>query len=253
MTAAKLRPSALLDVQKLRDEIFTPAIVEMVVKGTNNGALTANAQAALADRLNEAVRIYFTEIQDEEEASPSQVAKAAGDLSKACARALEVVGMGQDADLADMYPALGGGALFAFAAQDGGGRQDVGDAFAGIARLKRWSDALCFSSTIQARRQKQKNTGSPAYAGLLSNLGEAYLACWNDIPGRSTSADGMLGGPFIRFLLHVTNHIAATVRGFRRKQPAALAAAWRRTEAAQEMAVLRKASDDMAKLGKNPP
>lgn len=266
MTTSKLRPTEIPEAEKLRQGIFTPAVVESIVKAANNGEIEPDAQVHLSDYLNEVIREYFSDRWDEEAASAGQVANMASDISKACAKTLEAAGLGNDADLADLYPALRGGGLFAFSALDGGGAADVERAFAAVAKLKRWSDALCFSATMTAKRTSRPNKGSRAYSKLLSALGEAYLHYWNDLPGRgvisskpqkdvagnkadSVSSD-KVDSPFIRFLLHVHNHVAVSVKSFRRKQPAALAAAWRRNETAMEITALRKMRDDMAKLRK---
>ncbi len=255
VTAGRVRPSEV-EWDRVERGIFTPASVVLLVQSVRRGQLDESQHQALADFLNEAVRRYFFSRHEEESLSLRQRARMAQSLASACSQVLDACGVNESADVEDMYPALGPAGLFAMAAisSGSGGREAVQSSLDGVRRLRSYAKSMeqrCLlnnglweDNTVKKadlrKAGNRPNVGSGAFSRLLESLNEAFLHWWLEIPGRGYTVDGTADAPFIRFMSSVTNHMTANFQSFQKKEPSALASAWRRTEAAGDMAKLKK-------------
>lgn len=255
MTMRRQR-SAEVEWDLLCAGIFSPASVALIVSSVGGKSMSEVRQKSLAGFLNNAVKDYFLSRRQEEQPTAKQRVKAARRLAAACANVLNSCGVGRDADVDHILPSLGSGGLFAVAARrsPSGGRDAVQKALDGVralhayatsleafeaSRAPRWEDNTVVEADLRPARQIS-NKGNPAFAQLIEALNEAFLHWWIEIPGRGQTDTGE-NSPFIRFLLNVTNHIAVSLPGsFRKKSAGALASAWRRTRAPEDMAKLKE-------------
>lgn len=100
---------------------------------------------------------------------------------------------------------LGGGALFAFAANDGhqSGAQRVAEVADAVRDLKRWSLAAAdmFAAQHSAEPPPIGRKRDTAFHDLIEGLCGVYYFHWGKRPGFSRPHDGgLIYGPFVRFL-----------------------------------------------------
>lgn len=236
--AAKLIPPrpSFDDVLKVwRDPPFSAADASEMLRNIGfdlSGPRATDPPLALAARLNDIAATYAVEAYRQSLASDRQVAAAAASIARLAGEILIGAGFDPDSFTGEIIDELGAGGLWAFAAKDGheNGAVAVRTALESVHSLRRWAAALEARALSLARADSSTPSRTPdiAFAHLLANLTETYFNWSGRTPGVSvTHGTGISGGPLVRFIKGVTDHLANLGLDVSRTEDA-IATAWRR-------------------------
>jgi hypothetical protein len=217
------------------DRSDTEAIIEKVDKPIEDFFLNAEDRtdpvAALASSLNQLWNEYIFNQAKQSAPTPKQLKKQADKIAKLAANLLDACTIdGQ------IRHGLGSGGLWAVAASEaeGRGKDAVYASLKGVDSLRRWAEAVAERQSRIAAIEPAPTAKDEAFDKLLEGLGNTYRRFWSKVdtenwtitkPGTSRpSGGGEAGGPFMRFLQGVTDHMDLN------KTPDALDQAWRRLQ-----------------------